>query len=233
MLLSRRVDFERRMRRLPRVTVGLIALLAFVYTVEVAADALDSTHGIVAVGALLRSAVAAGEYWRLLSATFLHGSFDHLLGNSVALFILGMVCEHAFGRRQFVLLYVASAVGGSLLSLLWSPGPSVGASGAIFGLQGAAIALFRGHRDRLLVRDRRIGVVLIVWAIYTVLSGLTTPWVDNGAHIGGFAAGWLVGRRLHPLVLEPMPEERARVLGRWLWVVWGVLAYTAVGWIAR
>ena len=225
MLLSRRVDFERRMRRLPRVTVGLIALLAFVYTVEVAADALDSTHGIVAV--------AAGEYWRLLSATFLHGSFDHLLGNSVALFILGMVCEHAFGRRQFVLLYVASAVGGSLLSLLWSPGPSVGASGAIFGLQGAAIALFRGHRDRLLVRDRRIGVVLIVWAIYTVLSGLTTPWVDNGAHIGGLAAGWLVGRRLHPLVLEPMPEERARVLGRWLWVVWGVLAYTAVGWIAR
>jgi len=233
MLLSRRVDFERRMRRLPRVTTGLIALLAFVFTVEMAADALDSDHAIVAVGALVRSAVAAGEYWRLLSATFLHGSFDHLVGNSIALFILGMVCEHAFGRRQFVLLYVASALAGSLMSLLWSPGPSVGASGAIFGLQGAAIALFRRHRDRLLVRDRRIGVVLVVWAIYTVLSGLTTPYIDNGAHIGGLAAGWLVGRRLHPLVLEPMPTERARQLRKWLWVVWIVLAYTAIGWVAR
>ncbi len=233
MLLSRRVDFERRMRRLPRVTTGLIAVLMFVFSVEIAFDALDTDHGIITMGALFRPAVAAGEYWRLLSATFLHGSFDHLVGNAVALFILGMVCEHAFGRRQFVVLYVASAVAGSLLSLLWSPGPSVGASGAIFGLQGAAIALFRRHRDRLLVRDRRIGVVLIVWAIYTVLGGLTTPYIDNGAHIGGLSGGWLVGRRLHPLVLEPMPLERARVLRRWLWIVWIVLAYTAIGWLFR
>ena len=233
MLLSRRVDFERRMRRLPRVTAGLIALLLFVYSVEIAFDALDTDHAIIAFGALFRPAVAAGEYWRLLSATFLHGSFDHLVGNAVALFILGMLCEHAFGRRQFVVLYVASALGGSLLSLLWSPGPSVGASGAIFGLQGAAIALFRRQRDRLLVRDRRIGVVLIVWAIYTVLGGLTSAYIDNGAHIGGLATGWLVGRRLHPVVLEPMPLERERVLRRWLWIVWIVLAYTAVGWLVR
>ena len=233
MLLSRRVDFERRMRRLPRVTAGLIALLLFVYSVEIAFDALDTDHTIITFGALFRPAVAAGEYWRLLSATFLHGSFDHLVGNAVALFILGMLCEHAFGRRQFVVLYVASAVGGSLLSLLWNPGPSVGASGAIFGLQGAAIALFRRQRDRLLVRDRRIGVVLIVWAIYTVLGGLTSAYIDNGAHIGGLATGWLVGRRLHPVVLEPMPPERERVLRRWLWIVWLVLAYTAAGWLVR
>jgi rhomboid protease GluP len=233
MLLSRRVDFERRMRRLPRLTTGLIALLIFVFSVEIAFDALDSEQAIINLGALWRPSVAAGEYWRLLSATFLHGSFDHLIGNAVALFILGMLCEHAFGRRQFVLLYVASAVGGSLLSLLWSPGPSVGASGAIFGLQGAAIALFRRQRERLLVRDRRIGVVLIVWAIYTVLGGLTAPYIDNGAHIGGLSTGWLVGRRLHPLVLEPIPLERARTLRRWLWMVGIVLAYTAIGWLVR
>src|SRR5439155_8081011 len=98
---------------------------------------------------------ARGGYWRLLSATFLHGSVDHLVGNAIALYILGMVCEHAFDHGQFVILYVTSALAGSLVSLLTSPGPSVGASGAIFGLQGAAIVLFRTHRDRLLVRDRR------------------------------------------------------------------------------
>src|SRR5881628_1761657 len=171
MLLSRRVDFERRMRRAPPVTLAIVGVLAVIFWAEAALGALASPAGIVAVGALVRERVVAGEYWRLMSATLLHGSLDHLVGNAVALFILGMVCEHAFGRRQFVVLYVASAVGGSLLSLLWSPGPSVGASGAIFGLQGAAIALFRRQRDRLLVRDRRIGGVLIVWAIYTVLGG--------------------------------------------------------------
>ena len=77
----------------------------------------------------------AGEYWRLMSATLLHGSLDHLVGNAIALFILGMVCEHAFGRGQFVVLYVASGLAGSLVSLMTSPGPSVGASGAISGVR--------------------------------------------------------------------------------------------------
>jgi len=106
-----------------------------------------------------------------MSATLLHGSLDHLDGNAIALFILGMVCEHAFGRGQLVVLYVASGLTGSLASLMTSPGPSVGASGAIFGLQSAAIVLFRTQRDRLLLRDRRVGFVLLIWAIYTSPAG--------------------------------------------------------------
>src|SRR5206468_2273306 len=133
--------------------------------------------------------VAAGEYWRLLTAPWLHGGVDHLVGNGIALFILGMLCEAAFGRAQFVLLYVLSGLAGSLVSLAVSAGPSVGASGAIFGLQGAAIVLFRLHRDRLLVRDRRVGLVLLVWAIYSIVAGLMEPFIDNGAHIRGALAG--------------------------------------------
>src|SRR2546430_12765771 len=204
MLLSRRLDFERRMRRAPPVTLATIAVLALVFLAEVAQGALASRRGIVAAGALVRERVAAGEYWRLLSATFLHGGVDHLVGNAIALYILGMVCEHAFGRSQFVLLYVVSALAGSLVSVLTSPGPSVGASGAIFGLQGAAIVLFRSHRDRLLLRDRRVGVVLVVWAIYTIVGGLMTPLIDNGAHVGGALGGALVARRPYPLVPAPL-----------------------------
>lgn len=232
MLLSRRVDFERRMRRLPPLTCGLIGLLVLVFLVETAGDAVDSQHAMVAAGALDAHLVRAGEYWRLLSATLLHGSVDHLIGNAVALLILGMIGEHAFGRRQFLLLYVASAVSGSLLSLLTSPGPSVGASGAIFGLQGAAIVLFRRHRGRLLVRDRRIGLVLLAWALYSIGSGLLSPWIDNGAHIGGAIGGALVSRHLHPVVLDPMPPAHAARVRRALWLVWAALAYTAFGWFA-
>ncbi len=229
MLLSRRLDFERRMNRAPGVTLAIITILAAIFAVEVAMDALATPETLVAMGALSRPAVIAGQYWRLITATLLHGSVAHLVGNAVALYILGMVCEHAFGRAQFVLLYAASGIAGSLLSIMASPGPSVGASGAIFGLQAAAIVLFRAHRDRLLVRDRRIGVVLLVWAAYSVISGIATPYIDNGAHVGGAIGGALVARRLHPVVLDWMPEGRQAAVNRWLWLVAAALTYAFIG----
>ena len=233
MLLSRRIDFERRMRRLPLVTVVILVVLIVIFLAEVRVGALASREAIVAMGALARERVAAGEYWRLLTAPWRHGGVDHLVGNGIALFILGMLCEAAFGRAQFVLLYVLSGLAGSVVSLAVSVGPSVGASGAIFGLQGAAIMLFRLHRDRLLVRDRRVGFVLLVWAIYSIAGGLMQPFIDNGAHIGGALGGALIARRLHPVVLSPLPPERAAALRRWLWLVAALLAAALIGWSAR
>jgi rhomboid protease GluP len=233
MLLSRRVDLERRMGRVPPATLVILALLAVIFAAEVWMGALRSRESIVAAGALVRNGVAAGEYWRLLTAPWLHGSAGHLIGNGVALYILGMVCEAAFGRAQYVVLYVWSGLAGSLVSMLLGEGPSVGASGAIFGLQGAAIVLLRRERDRLLVRDRRVGLVLLLWALYTIAGGLTTPYIDNGAHIGGALGGALLATRLHPVVLSPMPPERAAAVRRWLWLVAALLAYAVVGWLRR
>jgi rhomboid protease GluP len=233
MLLSRRVDFERRMRRTPPVTLVLIAVLGLIFAGEAGVGALDDRDAIVDAGALERSAVAAGEYWRLLTAPFLHGGAEHFISNAVALFILGMVCEHAFGRSQYVILYLTSALAGSLLSLILNPGPSVGASGAIFGLQGAAIVLFRRHRERLLMRDRRIGLVLLAWALYAIVGGFFTPYIDNGAHLGGAVAGALVARWLHPTVLDPLPPERWPAIRRWLAVYAALLAYAGAAWLVH
>jgi rhomboid protease GluP len=233
MLIRRRVDFERRMRRLPPVTVALIVVLTAIFLVEHALEVLDSPEALLLIGALSRDAVLAGEWWRVVTAIFLHGSVNHLVGNAVALFVLGMVCEHAFGRVQFVSLFVWSGIAGSLVSMLTSPGPSVGASGAIFGLQGAAIVLFRRHRERLLVRDRRIGVVLIVWALYTIVQGMLTPYVDNGAHLGGLLGGMLLARRLHPVVIEPPSSGvRARMRRQGVLTVL-ILVATVLGWLLR
>jgi rhomboid protease GluP len=232
MLLSRRVDFERRMRRFPPLTVAILAVLLLILIFEIRVGALESREAIVAMGALARERVAAGDYWRLLTAPWLHGSVDHLLGNGIALYILGMVCESAFGRAQLLVLYVLSGLAGSLLSVVMSPGPSVGASGAIFGLQGAAIVLFRLHRDRLLVRDRRVGLVLIIWALYTIVGGFMEPLIDNGAHIGGALGGALVARYLHPVVLSPLPPERAATIRRWLLFVVALLVAALVGWLS-
>jgi rhomboid protease GluP len=233
MLLSRRVDFERRMSRVPPVTLVTLAVLTVIFIAEVRMGALESRESIIAMGALARERVAAGEYWRLLTAPWLHGGTEHLVGNGIALYILGMVCEAAFGRAQLVVLYVLSGLAGSIVSVLVSAGPSVGASGAIFGLQGAAIVLLRRERERLLVRDRRVGFVLLIWAIYTIAGGLTDPFIDNGAHIGGALGGGLIASRLHPVVVSPMPAERAAAVRRWLGLVVALLAYAVVGWLRR
>jgi rhomboid protease GluP len=231
MLLSRRVDFERRMHRWPPLTLAIIGVLSLIFVVEAALKAITSAERLVAFGALSRPEVFAGQYWRLLSATWLHGGLDHLVSNAIALYVLGMICEHAFGRSQYFVLYVLSGLGGSVLSVLISEGPSVGASGAIFGLQGAAIVLFRRHRDRILMRDRRIGVVLLGWAVYSIVTAWTSPYIDNGAHIGGVLTGALIARALHPVVLEPLPPERARPTRLWLWLVCALLGATVAAWI--
>jgi len=78
-----------------------------------------------------------------------------------------------------------------------------------------------------------VGFVLLIWAIYTIAGGLTDPFIDNGAHIGGALGGALVALRLHPVVLSPLPAERAAAVRRWLWLVVALLAYAVFGWLRR
>src|SRR2546430_10302706 len=104
---------------------------------ETASGALQSRESIIAAGALVRDRVIAGEWWRLISATFLHAGVDHLIGNCLVLYVVGMACEHAFGFARTAIVYVTSGLTGSLLSAAVTPGTSLGESGAIFGVVGA------------------------------------------------------------------------------------------------
>lgn len=195
---SGRVDFERGMSYGPPVTLLLIAANIGAFVWEVNRGALASREAIIAAGALSRTLVLNGEIWRLVTPMFLHGSPEHLIGNMIALYILGMACEHALGSARMLGVYLVSGTAASLLSMALNPGPSVGASGAIFGLVGAVIAVLNTHKQRLYLRDRRIGAVLVAWAIYTIATGLMSPLVDNAAHAGGFLGGALLGLKLEP-----------------------------------
>ena len=183
-------------------TLTLIVAFGAIFVWQLSSGALLSEEGVIASGALVRDRVLQGEWWRVLTATVLHGSPGHLFGNAISLYILGMASEHAYGTRPMLLIYLASAVAGSALSVAASPGPSVGASGAIFGLMGAVMVLFWRHHHELLVRDKRIGIVIAVWALLTVGSGLMTPMIDNAAHIGGLLGGMAVSLGVRPRILE-------------------------------
>ena len=210
MLADTRIDFERGMRYASPFTLGLIVVLAAVFGWQVASGSLADTASITASGALLRERVLGGEVWRLVTAAFLHGGVDHLVGNLISLYVLGLGCEHALGTRGMAMVYLASAIGGAALSMAFSPGPSVGASGAIFGLMSALVVVLHRERDRIMVRDRRIGVVIVAWAAYTFVLGAVDPVVDNGAHLGGLVAGALIGSLVPVRLLRTAADARSQ-----------------------
>jgi rhomboid protease GluP len=211
-----RIDFERRMRKAPPVIVTLILVNVAVFVWEVAAGAFLDPKALIEsgvtlanhvnpidAGALTRARVLAGEWWRMFTAMFLHAGPDHLIGNMVALYIVGMACEHAFGAARTALVYFGSGIAGGALSLAASPGPSVGASGAIFGVLAAVAVMLYRHQRRFYVRDKRIGFVLAAWAGWTLLTGFMTPFVDNFAHLGGMLGGTMAALLLTPTLTAP------------------------------
>lgn len=143
--------------------------------------------------------IAQGQYWRLLTAMFLHGNLIHILFNGYALYILGPEAERIYGTLRFLALYFLAGLAGSVASYAFSPAPSVGASGAIFGLVGGLAAFYYVTRDVLgdYGRNQLRGMIAIV--IINLLIGFGGSGViDNNAHIGGLLGGGLVGLSLAP-----------------------------------
>jgi len=128
------------------------------------------------------------QWWRLLTAGFLHGGMLHILMNSWVLFDLGAQVEEVYGADRLIVIYFVSTIGGFLLSTYWSSALSVGSSAGIFGLIGAMIALGMRHRSAL---GDHIRGLYVRWAVYGLLFGLLPMFhIDNAAHIGGLAAGF-------------------------------------------
>lgn len=199
-----RVEFERGMRYAAPATLGLIAACCAVFCWQVGSGALETEESLVQGGALITAGVLRGEWWRFVSSMFLHGGLDHLLGNMAALFILGIACEHAFGSPTMIGLYGAAGLAGGVATAAVNPLPTVGASGAVFGLMGCLVAVLLRLRRTVQVRDGRIGAVVGLWAMWQLVLGFTDPLIANFAHLGGFVAGFLLG-----LVVPPRPFLRA------------------------
>jgi rhomboid protease GluP len=144
-----------------------------------------------------------GEPWRLVTSMFLHGGWLHILLNSWALYQLAGLFEVLLGSSRLLLVYFVSGIAGSIASVLWTHLPSLGASGAIFGVLGALIAFLGRRRERLTPQAKSLLMQLVFWAGLNVFLGMSSPMIDNAAHLGGCAAGLVIGFFL---------EERPRYL---------------------
>src|SRR5580692_6656293 len=152
----------------------------------------------------------SGEWWRLLTCVFVHGGIIHIAFNMWCLWNLGALAESLYGRWTYAAIYLICGVGASLASVAWHPGaPSVGASGAIFGLAGALIASFKlGEfsvpRSALSGTLRSLGA----FVVYNLIFGFILPGVDNTAHIGGLITGLIVGALI--ALIAPRQEQGPR-----------------------
>jgi rhomboid protease GluP len=143
-----------------------------------------------ALGAMRGLRVSGGEYWRLVSCILLHGDGMHILLNAVALFALGRLCESVYGPVRLLFLVMATGVCGSLLSWAGGNASSVGASGGIFGLMGAAIVFgFRFTKELPPMAGELFRKRLIPWVALNLFIGAVVPFIDNLGHVGGLLGG--------------------------------------------
>ena len=138
-----------------------------------------------------------GQYWRLLTSVFLHSGFTHLGSNLLVQVLMGNAVERNLGHIKYLILYLASGIGGNVVSVLYDHAMgvniySVGASGAVFGVMGVLMLLIIKGRRKI-----RRGSSMLVRAgfalFYAVYSGFMNPYTDNAAHLGGLAVGVLLG----------------------------------------
>lgn len=180
-----------KFKQLSFVSMGLVLTNIVIFTTGYFTGDLIYDKGIL----WAYSVLADGEYYRILSAMFLHGGITHLFNNMLILWFLGDMIEKKLGHMNFFWLYMCSGIGGNFLSLVskclrQDLAGSLGASGAIFGLDGALLAmvlLLPGYR-RVVSLPRTL--LMIVLSLY---SGYTGQNIDNAAHLGGLVTGFLIG----------------------------------------
>ena len=187
----------------PLLSVTMVLIAA---SVIVSLSALLSAEGdaLFAALALDKEDVVAGEYWRLWTVTLLHGNELHLFFNMYALYLSGRIVERWYGSLNFLAFYLACAAAGSIGSfVLGGEAPSVGASGAVFGLFGLLLAAGRIHhpvdkQSRAIVSQ--LGMLIVI----NLLFGFAVPGIDNAAHLGGLAAGLWLGAVMPPTRVQTL-----------------------------
>lgn len=158
-------------------------------------------------------AVMDGQWWRLISAQFLHEDPFHLIANMWVLLNVGRLARQLYGSAAFLALYFGAGVCGYVTSIAWNPGAvAIGASGAVFGVLGAFLAFLLRQRAQLpaaLLRAHWLST--LVFVVFNLITGVVQPNIDNAAHVGGLLSGLALGA----LMARPLlPEARAT------WPLW-------------
>lgn len=174
-----------------------------------------SVQSIAEWGANFGPKTMNGQWWRLVTCTFLHFGIIHLAFNMWVLWDLGRLVERLVGNVGFLVLYLVSGISGSIASLAWNPTVvSAGASGAVFGVAGALLGVIALRRDTIpLAVLKSLRKSMFAFIVYNVFFSMVVTGIDSAAHIGGLAGGFVCGLILsQPLSVEMIGRRRLRNL---------------------
>ncbi|WP_244504230.1 rhomboid family intramembrane serine protease [Salibacterium halotolerans] len=178
----------------PRIVYVILAAIVSVFVWMEQTGESTNLVTLIEFGAKYNPALLEGEWWRLFTSMFLHIGVFHLVMNSLALFYIGGAVERMYGTLRFLIIYLTAGIFGSLASFTFNEQVSAGASGAIFGCFGALLYFGLIHRA-LFFRTMGLNVLFILGI--NLVFGFVVPAVDNGAHIGGLAGGFLASALVH------------------------------------
>jgi membrane associated rhomboid family serine protease/Flp pilus assembly protein TadD len=214
------------------VTQGFFGInLAVFAGMALSGIAMDPTpRQLIDWGANYGPLTLGGQEWRLLTSMFLHGGLFHIFFNMWCLWDLGALCESLYGHATFAAVYLISGIGASLASVWWHPAvPSVGASGAIFGIVGALIASYylgEFTMPRFAVAGHLRSV--LVFAGYALIFGAMSGRTDNAAHIGGLITGLVFGALIARVAPGREPLRRAAMI-----LLVGLIVFGSGAWLYR
>ncbi len=228
----------------PTVMYSILGFTVFVYLLQLAGEYLLQQDVAALLGMKINSLIRAGQLWRLITPVFLHDStlpygLLHIGFNMYALYLFGRGLEARYGHFRFALLYFLSAYAGNVLSFLITPGPSLGASTAVFGLLAAEGMFILQNRQLLGNRAGRALMNILYIAGINLLIGFSTSGIDNFGHIGGMLGGaifaWFGGPRWKlegfPPSVRLVDEREGRgALGGTTAVLLFFIPLTMLGW---
>jgi rhomboid protease GluP len=181
----------------PIFTYLLLGTLVVVYILQSLSELVIGDDLLFYFGGKINDFIMGGEYWRLITPIFLHGSLAHLGSNALSLFIFGTRVESFFGHRRFLIVYLLSGVAGVIASFILSRNPSLGASGAIFGLLGAFTVYFFSNRNKFGERGNAyLRDMLVLIGIQLFVS--FRPGIDLWGHVGGLIGGAAISLIIAP-----------------------------------
>jgi len=181
----------------PIFTYSLLGTLVVVYILQALSELIIGEDLLFYFGGKINEFIIGGEYWRLVTPIFLHGSLAHLGSNALGLFIFGTRVESLFGHRRFLVVYLLSGMAGVVASFIFSAQPSLGASGAIFGLLGAFTVYFFNNRSKFGDRGNAyLRDMLVLIGIQLFVS--FRPGIDLWGHVGGLIGGVAVSLFIAP-----------------------------------
>lgn len=183
-----------QLKRRSFLTEASVLVMVIIFILMTFAGGSTNSQVLIDFGAENNTLINAGQWWRLLSASFIHIGYQHLILNLIFIYFLGKIVENNFGHWRFMFIFLISGIAGNLFSFAFDTGLSAGSSTVIFGLFGAYFSLYFAYPNNMEIRQQSSSFVILI--LFNLLFDIFMPSISLVGHLGGLVGGFLISQVL-------------------------------------